>query len=217
MPAATTIEKQHTNFSLLQEIINLGGEMTVEGLSHEHFCFLVGKFPELRMEQEKNGNITITAPIAGFGGARENRLGARLFIWQEQFGKGISLGSNTGFILPNGATKSPDAVWINDQKFQQLKEATDEQGFLKIVPDFVIELRSSSDRLPTLKTKMKETWMANGVQLGWLIDPYREEAYIYRNDGTVEIIEGFDNTLSGDNILPGFELKLAEFRLIAGR
>ena len=87
MPAATTIEKQHTNFSLLQEIINLGGEMTVEGLSHEHFCFLVGKFPELRMKQEKNGNITITAPIAGFGGARENRLGARLFIWQEQFGK----------------------------------------------------------------------------------------------------------------------------------
>jgi len=88
-----------------------------------------------------------------------------------------------------------------------------EESFIPAAPDFVAEIRSGSDNLEKLKTKMKDSWIANGVRLAWLIDPYEETAWVYRADGTVEKVEGFDKQLLGEDVMPGFELDLAEFRV----
>lgn len=214
--ATASLKHTHTP-SLSQEVASLGGEMVIEGLSDEQFYILAGRFPDLRMEKEKNGKIIIMAPIAGFGGARENRLGRRLGNWRDDINIGETFSPSTGFKLPDGTTTSPDASWVNDKKLNDLLKAQGEKGFLKVVPDFVAEICSENDKLDKVKAKMKDVWIANGVKLGWLIDPYNELAIIYRADGSTEEIKGFDNTLSGENVLPGFELKLEEFRLTGGR
>ena len=122
---------------------------------------------------------------------------------------------STGFDLPDGSTRSPDIAWIGPEKLHELSAEALENEFFSLVPDFVAELRSKSDALPRLQAKMTEAWIANGVRLAWLIDPYEEKAWIYRQDGSVEVVEGFDKKLSGEDLLPGFELALGEFRLLA--
>lgn len=221
MTVATTIEKQNNKDkvvpSLFEQVVELGGEMIVDGLTEKQFYFLTGQFPDLRMERDKYGKIIIMAPIAGFGGARENRLGRRLGNWRDEVNIGETFSPSTGFKLPNGATRSPDSSWLSDEKMEALQKAKDEKGFLKVVPDFVAELMSENDRLKKAKEKMENVWIANGVQLAWLIDPYKEQAFVYRKDGTIEKVSGFDKILSGEDVLPGFELKLEEFKLTAGR
>ena len=206
-----------TTSSLLQELVIESGEIVIQGLNHAQFEQLATAHSDLRMEQEANGNITIMAPIAGFGGQRETELIFSLKLWAKTNKSGEVFSPTTGFILPDGATKSPDAAWLSDESFKKLRATYSGKGFLPIVPDFVIELRSESDRLPKLKQKMSETWIANGVKFAWLIDPYREKAYIYRADGTVETVEGFDKKLSGETLLSGFELDLLELKLIDGK
>jgi Uma2 family endonuclease len=76
------------------------------------------------------------------------------------------------------------------------------EGFAPVVPEFLVEVRSPSDRLPALGTKMHE-WIANGCRLAWLIDPINRSAAIYRADGTVTEAP-FDETLNGEDVLPGF-------------
>lgn len=203
--------------SLLKELVIESGEIVIQGLNHAQFEQLATAHSDLRMEQEVNGNITIMAPIAGYGGHRENKLSIRLGNWALNAKKGETFSPTTGFITPDGATKSPDAAWLSDESFKKLRANYLGKGFLPIVPDFVIELRSESDRLKKLKQKMSETWIANGVKLAWLIDPYHEKSYIYRADGTVETVEGFDEKLSGETILPGFKLDLLELKLIDGK
>lgn len=214
MTATTQIQKSPT---LLHDLVIQSGKIVIQGLNHKQFEQLATAHSDLRMEQEANGNITIMAPIAGFGGHRESSINAHIYIWSKKMNQGQSFSPTTGFVLPDGATKSPDAAWLSDESFEKLRTTYSGKGFLPIVPDFVIELRSESDRLPKLKQKMSETWIANGVKLGWLIDPYREKAYIYRADGTVETVVGFDKKLSGETLLPRFELDLSELRLIDGK
>ena len=121
---------------------------------------------------------------------------------------------STGFDLPDGSTKSPDVAWISKEKTEQLYTQQIEEKFISIIPDFIAELRSKSDQLKKLQKKVKETWIKNGVRLAWLIDPYEEKAYIYRADGSREVITGFDRQLSGEEVLPGFVLDLSRFRLL---
>ena len=127
--------------------------------------------------------------------------------WARADGRGVAFGSSAGFTLPNRALRSPDASWILKTR---LAELTDEQkrGFSRICPDFVIELRSSSDRLSALRRKMEE-YIENGVRLGWLIDPLDplRRVYVYRPGAEVEILER-PETLSGEPELPGFTLDL---------
>ena len=127
--------------------------------------------------------------------------------WARRDGTGVPFDSSTGFTLPNGAVRSPDASWILRSRLTAL---TGEQrtGFWRIAPDFVIELRSGSDTLGSLQRKMAE-YIANGVKLGWLIDPLdpRRRVYIYRPDTPVEILE-HPESLSGEPELPGFDLDL---------
>ena len=131
----------------------------------------------------------------------------QLGSWAKKDKTGKATESNGGFILPNGATYAPDASWTKNDR---LKNFTAEQKkkFLPLCPDFVIELRSSSDNLTELKAKMAE-YIENGAQLGWLINPKEKEVYIYRASGEIEILQN-PQTVSGENILENFELNLNE-------
>ncbi|MFT4759630.1 MAG: Uma2 family endonuclease [Paraglaciecola sp.] len=206
-----------TSSSLLQDLVLESGKIVIQGLNFSQFEQLAYTHSELRMEQEVNGNITIMAPIAGFGGQRENKLSIRLGNWALNNKSGETFSPTTGFKMPNGATKSPDAAWLSDESYKKLRATYSGKGFLPVVPDFIIEIRSESDNLSELKKKMTGTWIANGVKLAWMIDPYREKSYIYRADGTIETVEGFDKKLSGEKLLSGFELDLSELKLIDGK
>jgi Uma2 family endonuclease len=147
------------------------------------------------------------SPVKKGSGKRESSLHGLLFMWNFQTNLGEVFGPSAGFDLPDGATRSPDIAWISREKAEGVPD--DEESFINIVPDFVVEIRSSSDRLQKLQEKMTAAWMTNGVRLAWLIDPYEEKAYIYRQDKEVEIRAGFsDISLSGEDVLPGFELPL---------
>lgn len=118
---------------------------------------------------------------------------------------------NAGFTLQDGSVKSPGAAWIVTERWLALPPE-DRKKFAHIAPDFVIELMSENDKLSESQEKMME-WMENGVRLGWLIDPKQEKVFIYRPEGLVSIVEGFDKTVSGEEVLVGFELRLERLKL----
>ena len=205
-----------TKFSvppLLDQLFQLGGSITVDGLSKKQFIELTTLYPELQMEREKNGKINIMSPVKGGSGIRESTLNYRVKHWQMEQQNGITFSPSTGFNLPDGSTKSPDVSWLSSEKIEALTADEIENQYIPTVPDFVVELRSKSDKISAVKKKMEKTWIANGVRLAWLIDPFKEKAYIYRIDGTKEIVAGFDNKLSGEDVLEGFELDLLEFKV----
>lgn len=203
-----------TGLSPIQEIVELGGEVIVKGLSKQQFCKLAEHYPELLMEREKNGTIYIMTPVKGGSGFRENKLSYYLTDWSLKKEQGMVFSPSTGFDLPDGSTKFPDTAWISSEKSERLNTTTVEEEFISIIPDFIAELRPKSDDLKKLQKKMKETWIKNGVRLAWLIDPYEEKAYIYRADGSQEVIADFGQQLSGEDVAPGFVLDLSEFRLL---
>ncbi len=181
-------------------------------LSRESFLGLAEKYPDLRIERETNGITTIMSPVKRDSGKRESVLIDLLYAWNAQYSSGEVHGLSSGFDLPNGAFKSPDAAWISPERLAAVPEA-DEESFVTIVPDFVAEVRSSTDRLKKRQSKMTNTWLVNGVRLAWLIDPYEDKAYIYRAGQEVEIVTGFaGKNLSGEDVLPGFELPLENMR-----
>jgi Uma2 family endonuclease len=120
-------------------------------------------------------------------------------------GTGLSFDSSTGFRLPNGAIRSPDASWVKTQRWQALTEEQ-RRGFAPLCPDFVMELRSATDQLSTLQDKMQE-YIDNGARLGWLIDPSERRVYIYRPGLPIEQLDA-PSTLNGDPVLPGFVFRL---------
>lgn len=175
-------------------------EMTREQFFH--FCQLNR---DLRIERTAEGDIVIMPLTGGETGARNAELVTQLKVWARRDGSGVVFDSCTGFDLPNGATRSPDVAWV---KRSRLADLTPEQKqrFLPLCPDFVIELRSLSDRLPTLQEKMEE-YLANGAQLGWLIDPVQQRVYVYRPGADVVCLDK-PTELKGDPVLPGFVLDL---------
>lgn len=183
-------------------------------LSQHTFVELTEQFPEYQMEREKNGIVIIMSPGKKGSGQREFELQLELGLWFRQYNQGQAYGSNTGFTLPDGSTKCPDAAWISPARLAEYSSSEkDEDDFVHVVPDFVVELRSSTDRLTNLKKKMVDTWLKNGVRLAWLIDPYDEKVYIYRPDQDVEVASQFDKLiLSADDVLPGFNMPLAKFK-----
>ena len=197
----------------IEETLKRGGEVFVRGLDKTGFEEVCASFPDYRIEREKTGEISIMAPVKGMGGFREGDLIYFVSHWCKTVGNGKVSSPSGGFDLPNGATKSPDVAWVSGEKLAQINPEKAESNFLPLVPDFVAEIRSESDRLKKLQYKMKDSWIANGVCLAWLIDPFEEKAYIYRTDGSIEIVKDFDKKLSGEDVMPGFELDLGEFRL----
>lgn len=162
---------------------------------------------EWRIERTAEGDVLIMPPSGWETGTYNARIGAFLTTWALQDGTGVASDSSTGFDLPNGATRSPDAAWV---KRSRLATLTPEQKkrFLPLCPDFVIELRSPSDHLKTLQDKLQE-YLANGAQLGWLLDTPNRQVYVYRPGQAVECLEN-PATISGDPELPGFVLDLAK-------
>ena len=162
---------------------------------------------DLRIERNKNGELEIMAPAFSETGGKEDEISGQLWNWSKGDGSGRTFSPSAGFTLPNGAIREPDASWISRTRLQAL---TPEQrsGFYNICPDFVIELRSNSDRLAVLQAKMQE-YIANGAQLGWLIDPQTRSVHAYRPDAETEILQN-PETISADPILPGFTLDLTE-------
>ena len=141
--------------------------------------------------------------------SRKNiELDFQLMSWAKQDKTGVCFESSAKFTLPNGAKRMPDAAWILKERYFAFSETERAERFTPIAPDFVIELRSKSDRLPILQKKMKE-YIENGVRLGWLIDPYKKRVHNYRADKTTQILEN-PQTVSGEDVLQGFELDLTE-------
>jgi Uma2 family endonuclease len=162
---------------------------------------------EWRIERDKIGDLSIL-PLAGFDAGHQNsELTMQLGIWAKANGQGKAFDSSTGFRRPNGATRSPDAAWIKNSRIKKLT-AKERKKFAPICPDFVAELRSETDRLKTLKSKMEE-YIENGAHLGLLIDPLQRRVYIYRRDGTVEMLED-PATVLCDPVLHGFTLVLRD-------
>ncbi|MEH1829153.1 MAG: Uma2 family endonuclease [Nostoc sp.] len=163
---------------------------------------------DLRIERNKFGEISIMPPTGGTTGNRGGNIFGQLWVWSEQDSTGITFDSITGFKLSTGANRSPDASWIKLERWNSLSPKQQEK-FAPICPDFVVELKSTSDNLQTLKDKMEEYINEPGIQLGWLIDRKQRKVYIYR-PGLPE--ECLDNpaTVSGDSVLPGFILNMSK-------
>ena len=162
-----------------------------------------------RVERDAQQNIVITPPIAGISGIREKDLNFELERWRRRHGKGMTFSSSTGFLLPNGAMRSPDASYMNPERYDALTPG-DLQKFVPAVPHFIAEIRSPSDHMKDLKEKMVE-WIQNGVQLGWLIDAEGKQVTVYRHGREAQTIDGLHQTLSGESVLPGFEFNLGQF------
>jgi Uma2 family endonuclease len=163
--------------------------------------------PELRIERTAQGDVIVMAPAFADTGSRNFNIAVQLGIWTEQDGTGVGFDSSAGFKLPNGATRAPDAAWVKASRWHQLSPEQ-QASFAPICPDFVIELRSASDRLTTLQAKMQE-YIENGAVLGFLIDRQSRIVYRYRPNQLPEILEN-PATVSADPELPGFALKMAK-------
>lgn len=198
------------NRSPFEELIQYGPVILQKPLTKEQFYSLSTRFPDLQMEREKNGKTTIMSPVKKGSGKWEITVAGFLFLWYHRTKLGEIFSPSTGIELPDGAVKSPDCAWVSEERLAELPEDAD-KDFLRAVPDFVAEVRSLSDSLPKLKKKMTDVWMANGVRLGWLIDPQAEKVWIYRQGQSEELVEGFaGKMLTGEDVMPGMELPLKE-------
>jgi Uma2 family endonuclease len=164
-----------------------------------------------RLELTASGELIVMSPTGGDAGAKNFNLYLDLGIWNRQTKLGVAFDSSTIFALPNGGRRSPDVSWVKLERWKSLT-LIEQQGFPPIAPDFVIELVSPSDlksqRYKDLQLKMQE-YLDNGVKLGWLIEPSAKTVAIYRSGKQVEILNN-PQSLSGEDILPGFTLDLTE-------
>ena len=173
-------------------------------MTDDQFLKFCSDNEDFRFEMTAKKELIVMVPTGSETGWQEGSLFGYLFIWTMQDGTGLAFGPSAGFTLPNGAMRSPDASWISRLRWEALTRE-ERQGFAPICPDFVIELRSRSDRFSDLRDKMEE-YMENGARLGWLLDPQRRRVYVYRPGRPVEILED-PAAVSGDPELPGFTLE----------
>ncbi|MGK7932667.1 MAG: Uma2 family endonuclease [Microcystaceae cyanobacterium] len=172
----------------------------------EQFEALAAANRELRLERTATGELIVNPPTGSETGKRNSKIIYFLVRWiEEEGGNGEAFDSSTGFRLPNGANRSPDASWISQARWDALTPEQ-RQGFAPLCPDFVVEVRSKNDTLKDLRAKMEE-YIQNGAKLGWLIDPKNKRVEIYRLGQEVEILEN-PNQLSGERVLSGFSLNL---------
>jgi Uma2 family endonuclease len=180
----------------LRPVVNLTDEQLYE------FCRINS---DLLIERTGQGELVIMPPTGFETGYRDIKIAAALEAWAERDGTGVAVGSSTGFLLPNSAMRSPDTAWVRRSRLATLTREQ-KRKFIPLCPDFVVELRSPTDRLSTVQAKMQE-YMENGAQLGWLIDPEERCVYIYQSSGHMECLES-PTTISGGPLLPGFALDL---------
>lgn len=176
-------------------------------LSDEDFYAFCQLNRDMQIERNAKGEVIVASPTGGDTGDRNAEITMQLRLWAKQNGTGTSYDSSSGFRLPNGAVRSPDASWIEHARLAGLN-AEDRRKFIPLCPDFLIELRSETDSLDTLKEKMQE-YLDNGLRLGWLIDPYERKVYVYRAGLSVDVLEA-PALISGESVLPEFMLDMDE-------
>lgn len=177
-----------------------------EPLTDEELLQFSGDHGDLRIEQTAAGELIIMAPTFGDTGNQEAELATDLILWSRAGGGGKVFGPSAGFKLPNGATLAPDVSWMSQATLDELPPGA-LHSFTPRCPDFVLELRSRSNRLSTLHAKMAE-YIDNGARLGWLIDPLERQVFVYRPGESVEHLQT-PTTVSGDPVLAGFTLDLS--------
>ena len=180
-------------------------ELTHRSVTPEQFERLCSEYSDWRLELTSSGELIVMPGTGGLTGIRNSNLTYQLEAWSQIDGTGVCFDSSTIFALPNQARRSPDASWVKRERWDSLTERQQET-FPPICPDFVVELRSPTDRLPTLCDKMLE-YLENGALLGWLIDPFEFRVYVYRRGHELVILENPD-TVSADPLLPGFTLNV---------
>ena len=176
-------------------------------LTDEQFFQLCQDNQDYQFERTASGEIIIMPPTGGETSNRNSELTYQLQAWNRQTKLGKSFDSNGGFTLPNGAVRAPDASWLKLERWEALTPQQ-KQKFLPLCPDFVVELRSPTDSVKQTQLKMQE-YIANGARLGWLIDAKTQRVEIYRPNQNVELLEN-PAFLSGEDILPGFVLDMAQ-------
>lgn len=179
-------------------------------LSEADFYRLCQANPDIKLELTAEGRLILMPPTGWGTGNRNIGLAAQVDNWARRDGSGLAFDSSTGFRLPDGAIRSPDVAWVRRSRIEAI--APDPDKFLPLCPDFAIELRSANDTLSTLQAKM-QSYLDNGLLLGWLIDPQNQTVEIYRPDNQlnkpVETVS-FSSPLSGESILPGFRIDLGK-------
>ncbi|MBD2514177.1 Uma2 family endonuclease [Nostoc sp. FACHB-973] len=176
-------------------------------VTHEQLVQLALANRDLQLERTATGELIVMAPTGGTTGNKNSDIEGQLWFWNRQTKLGKTFNSSTGFHLPNGADRSPDAAWVRQDRWDKLtKEQQD--GFVPLCPDFVLELRSKNDNMEPLRAKMKE-YLENGACLGWLIDRKNKKVEIYIPGRDVQVLDN-PVTLSGEDVLPGFILDLTE-------
>jgi Uma2 family endonuclease len=176
-------------------------------LNDKEFFDFCMKNPDLHIERYSTGEIVILPPAGMETGYRNSDVPAQLGVWTKKDGRGVAFDSSAEFILPSGAAFAPDASWILKSCLASLTKA-EKTLFGRLCPDFAIELKSPSDRLRSLKSKMDE-WIANGANLAWLIVPEKRTVYIYRPGIAAEELFDID-FVAGEGPVTGFRLELAD-------
>lgn len=176
-------------------------------LTEEQFEELCRNNQDLKFELTAKGELIIVPPTSPESGWRNSDVNFEVVKWSKKDRTGIVFDSSTMFTFPNGAKRAPDVSWMTLEKWNALSPS-EKQKFSRVVPDFVIELRSPSDALEDLRDKMTE-YIENGVSLGWLIDPLERKVHIYRIDRSVEVLDN-PEIVSGDDVLRGFELNVRQ-------
>jgi Uma2 family endonuclease len=182
------------------------GALTKLCVNDDEFYDFCMANPDVRFERTAQGEIIIVPRVGGETAYRDTEVSCQLGIWAKRDGRGKAFGPSE-FILPTGAAYSPDAAWVSNERLAPLTKEQ-KRKFLRLCPEFVVEVMSPSDRLKTAQQKMQD-WMANGVQLSWLIDGDNRTVYIYRAGQDVETRAGIP-ALLGEGPVAGFELNLSE-------
>lgn len=175
--------------------------------SDEDFFDFCQMNPEFRIERNAIKEILIMAPTSSETGRKNFEIVAELAIWNRKHQLGIGFDSSAGFKLANGAERSPDIAWIRNERWEALTPEQQDR-FAPIAPDFILELRSKDQNLVALKAKMEE-YIACGCRMGWLVDAQGRKTFVYTENGDIQTVS-FEEILSGGEVLPGFELRLAD-------
>jgi Uma2 family endonuclease len=176
-------------------------------VSHEQFVQLALANRDLQLERTATGELIVMPPTGSDTGKRNFDIAGQLWLWNRETKLGVAFDSSSGFHLPNGSDRSPDAAWIRQDRWDALS-IEQQETFAPICPDFVLELRSKNDSIEKLRAKMRE-YIENGARLGWLIDRKNQQVEIYRPNQDVEVLN-HPVSLSGEDVLPGFVLDLTE-------
>jgi Uma2 family endonuclease len=183
----------------------------IERMTDEEFFHFCQDNEDFKFERTGEGQIILMSPTGFITGDRNSSIIKQLRSWNDVHKLGRVVDSDTGFYLPNGAMRNPDAAWVSNERLSKVKRE-ELEGFPHLCPDFIVELRSKGDTLKELKNKMKE-WIDNGCRLGWLIDADEEIVYIYRPAKQEETHVDFNISLSAGPELPEFLFVLSELRV----